>query len=314
MGMMRSLKRGIAWTSSKWLTSYRINAMRTRAFEMTRRRGDSRLAFIFGCQRSGTTMLSRAIGLSPRVREYGEGDPAYFEWAGAPRLLPTARVESRLASERNCLVLLKPLCESQRAAELLARFPKSKALWIYRDFDGCVRSHVNYYRQFHDGLAYVREMLDLSTPCWKNDNLEPSVKDFLKSASGRALNLESAYALYWLARNSLVHDLPPGQVKVVKYEQILASPNEALRSIFRFLSIPYRSKFSSIITSPPARTGSQPLGVIDDEIAAQCRAMASRLDRLCDSHSASSAARFAMGETTTTPDDAMNISNPGNPS
>lgn len=314
MGMMRSIRRGMTWTSLKWLTSYRLNAVRTRAFEMTRRRGDSQLAFIFGCQRSGTTMLSRAIGLSPQVREYGEGDPAYFEWAGAPRLLPATRVESRLAGERNCLVLLKPLCESQRAAELLARFPQSKALWIYRDFHGCVQSHVNYYRQFHDGLAYVKEMLDLNTPCWKNENLGDSVKACLESASARALNLESAYALYWLARNSLVHDLPPDRVKVVKYEQILACPNESLRSIFEYLSVPYRSKFSTIITSSPARSGSQPYSVIDDEIAARCREMASRLDRLCNSPNASSNCNVVIGKKTTTPDEAMKSSNPSVPS
>jgi hypothetical protein len=285
MDMRRLVRKSFQWASIKWLTSYRLNAIRTRVSEVTRRRGASQLAFILGCQRSGTTMMAQAIGLSPLIKDYGEGAPKYFQWDGAPRLRPLDEVALLLANERNPIVLLKPLCESQRADELLNRFPGSKAIWIYRDYRDCVESHVRYYRQFHDGLAYVREMLNLQASCWKNENLSETVKRFLKQASARPLSIESAYALYWFARNSLVDQVQRDRVMLVRYEDVLANPDERLRSVFKFLSINYHTKYSRIVSTPSAKRRPSIQDRIDPDVNEHCRELLDHLHRLsCTDH------------------------------
>jgi hypothetical protein len=223
-------------------------------------------------------MLASAIGLSPQVKCCGEGDAAYFRWDEAPRLLPLGQVEERLSRERSPFTLLKPLCESQRAFELLDRFPSAKAVWIVRNYRACVASHVAYYRQFHDGLAYVREMLNLGTPCWKNESLSASVRDLLASFADRSLNLETAYALYWLVRNSLFdHVAKRSSVLLVHYEDIVAWPVSSLQAIFEHLSVPFKPKYARIVQPPSGRrTGSTPTE-IDDEVAAHCEEMCKRL-------------------------------------
>jgi len=266
------------WAAGKWLTSYRLNALRTAAYGLTHRRGPSQLTLILGCQRSGTTMLASAIGLSPQVKCCGEGDAEYFRWDGAPRLLPLEEVANRLSRERSPFTLLKPLCESQRAIEILERFPSGKAVWIVRNFRECVASHVRYYRQFHDGLAYVREMLNLEAPCWKNENLSAGVRELLASFANRPLNLETAYALYWLARNSLFETIPErAPVSLVNYEDILASPTQSLHAVFEHLSIPFKAKYARIVKEP-LRTGSINLpNAIDEDVAEYCEQLGQRL-------------------------------------
>jgi hypothetical protein len=272
------------WAAEKWLTSYRLNALRTAAYGFTHRRRATRLSLVLGCQRSGTTMLSSVLGLSPLVKDFGEGDSRYFSWQGAPRLLPLDVVRQRLSQERNPFTLFKPLCESQRAAEIMQAFPTARGVWIFRRYQDCVRSHVRYYRQFHDGLAYVDEMLRTDSPCWKNEGLSSEILDFLASFSGRTLNLETAYALFWLARNSLFERLPTeAPVKIVSYEAILKDPAGLLESIFDYLSIPFRSKYACLVTTPTFKHNETQPTVIDAEVAKRCDELFDRLNQCANS-------------------------------
>lgn len=266
------------WFGRKWLTSYRLNALRTAAYGLTHPCRSTQLTLILGCQRSGTTMLAHAIGLSPQVKNYGEGDPKYFRWDGAPRLLPLDAVADQLLRERHPFTLLKPLCESQRVAEICERFPTARAVWIVRNYRDCVASHVRYYRHFHDGLAYVREMLQLNSPCWKNENLSEEVRELLDVASVRPLNLETAYALYWLARNSLFENLPSDlPVSLVHYEDVLAAPVANLQKAFWRLAIPFKPKYAIAVDPPPVSARADKAAPIDDDIAESCQALLDRL-------------------------------------
>jgi hypothetical protein len=279
MGMIRALDKCRRWAGAKWTTSYRLNAIRTGIYGYANRIRPTRLALVMGCQRSGTTMLANAIGLSPHVKDYGEGDPKYFYWADAPRLRPLDEVAAQLNREHNCVTLLKPLCDSQRAEEILHRFPSARGFWIVRNFRDCVASHVQYYSQFHDGLAYVREMLQLDSPTWKNEGLSGEMRDVLASASTRELNLETAYALYWLARNSIFDALPKNvAVTLIHYEDILRNPEKSLEPLFGQLSIPFRPQYA-LAVSPPARRPRQGRSPIDDDVAERCERLHDRLRR-----------------------------------
>lgn len=275
------------WASYKWMTSHRINQLRTLSRAVLRQRGSSKPLLILGCQRSGTTMMSRAFGLSPYVKEYGEGDPAYFNWDGAPRLRPLRDVARQLSSERSRFVLLKPLCESQRTRELIENLPSARAVWIYRNYRECIDSHVRYYRQFHDGAAYVREMLAFDVPSWKNENLSTPMKAVLESHASATLSLESTYALYWLARNSFAHRLDARRVKIVKYENVLSDPALELEGAFQFLGVPFRRRYARIVGKAKVTGRPSAPQSLDPQIAEQCQNMLDQLDHMASQSSSS---------------------------
>lgn len=191
------------------LSSYKVNKLRTWIYRMLNPSQAARIVFVFGCQRSGTTMLRSFIGFDPRVDDQGEGDPPYF-WQGQEtdlrylRLLPDKEIE-RIASRcRSEVLLIKPLHDSQRAAQLLHRFPGSKGLWIYRHYHEVILSHLTYYRGRYDPLPYLRDLLQLNEASWKAEGLGAEMRSFIEQHRHLATTASAGFALFWLARNSLL--------------------------------------------------------------------------------------------------------------
>jgi hypothetical protein len=259
------------WLAMKWMTSYKLNHIRTAVSGLTRPSGSTRVVYVFGCQRSGTTMLVSLLGLDPRARTYDDGDARYFYWDDAPRLRPWEDVRAKIRAERNAFTVLKPLCESQRAGELLAQTDDSRGIWIFRDYRGCVASHMKYYRQVHDWHRYIAELLNVDEPSWKNEHLGEQVVDLLRSKASKPLNEETGYALYWLARNSLVLGQPRQRLKLLCYEHLLREPLEQSAELFRFTGIPYQERYTRIIKAQPTKHAD---GLhIDHDVAERCETL-----------------------------------------
>lgn len=246
------------WLSNlkyKWMTSDRLIHSRAHWRARLRPSAETQPVFVLGCQRSGTTALARMLGLGSEVRRYEEGDPAYFILEDAPRLLDLEMVATRLGTERNRFTLIKPLCESQRANELLDRFPHAQIVWIFRHYSACIASHVRYYRAQHDAVQYVQDIVNPAANSWKCVGLSMQARARLAVYQHVRLTPESAYAIYWLARNLLYFNIiRTGRVHLVNYEELIEAPQAHSRQIFRTLGVPYRSHYADVINRSDERT------------------------------------------------------------
>jgi hypothetical protein len=222
----------------KWAESHKLNRLRTLAHAALRPCSFPRVAFIFGCQRSGTTLLRNFIGLDSRFRDIGEGDTPYFHQERGSRylrLLEDDQVEALVCSQKSPWVLLKPLHDSQRAVELLARFKESRGIWIFRHYDMVVQSHLGYYR--HDPMEYLQPLKQMDRSSWmlsglENQNLE-RVRELVELAGESVANL---YAVFWYARNALLFQhLQRANLLVVAYEDLVGSPHQCLQAFNRHL-------------------------------------------------------------------------------
>lgn len=112
-------------------------------------RDQRRVVLIFGCQRSGTTMLQQTVlDRSWRVliieehdrrvvgRHQEPGETAWQDYAAVSQRLRRAPFE---------LVVAKPLVESDRAIELMDAAEPVKAIWMLRHYDGVARSNVKRF-------------------------------------------------------------------------------------------------------------------------------------------------------------------------
>ena len=245
----------------KVLSSYKINKLRTCLYRTFNPCPDPRLVFIFGCQRSGTTMLRDFIGFDPRVKDYGEGDPPFF-WQRPMddplyiRLVHDVEVERLRMAERSELVLIKPLHDSQRAVELLGKWPRSKGIWIYRHYREVILSHQAYYKGRYSAEPYLNDLWELNEKSWKAEYLGAEMKDFIRTHRHLATNSTVAFALFWLARNSLLFTNKHPNLITLPYSAMVRQPQLALEVIGHHLEMDFDPRYAEF---PEHRERNKPL-------------------------------------------------------
>ena len=251
----------------------------------------ARFVFVFGCQRSGTTLLKNLIGLDSFVNDAGEYGAQWFKQApyGTPDFLRARsfpELEESLRAERSRVVLVKPLHDTQRVPEFLSSFPGSPAIFAFREFEGVVRSHLSYYltgrgERFgtlgHDPETYVRGILNGEPPTWKNENHSIEHREQLERLWPLATSAADRYAIYWISRNRLYFDLALEEtVAMVNYDHILANPRKSLNQLSRHIRhrIPRRNAF--IVSTPETGRDLKPLD-IHPEIRRNCEELNRKL-------------------------------------
>ena len=233
---------------------------------------------LVGLQRSGTNMLVRGLERAPEFEVYNENNKAAFSRF---RLRPDPVVRRLVDDSRHPYVLVKPLCDSHRTAELLdglgARHP-GRALWVYRSPDGRTRSALAKF-----GDANLRALREIAAgggrDRWEAQLLSRDSLDLLASFDWTRMSAASAASLFWVLRNRLVFELGLDRrpdVLLVSYEAAVADPEAELRRICEFLGFPYRPQLTAHVEPrPPATPG--PLD-IDDRVRASCDELLARLD------------------------------------
>jgi hypothetical protein len=264
----------------KWLSSYKLNKLRTRLHGILKPCADPRLVFIFGCQRSGTTMLRNYIGFDPRVSDHGEGDPPYFwqtpvEDPRYIRLVPDDEIERLRSTERSSIVLIKPLHDSQRAAELLSKWPASKGIWIFRHYREVILSHLSYYKGRYEPMPYLEDLLNLNEGSWKAEKLGMEMRAFVKEHRNLVTTPTAGFALFWLARNSLLFSNSHPELINLHYANLVSQPTESLNILGEHLGMAFDERYAQF---PEHRERDRPLpDPIPEPLLDACETMMSRL-------------------------------------
>jgi hypothetical protein len=252
----------------KWRFRHRPGAVRGAAVPV----------YVVGLQRSGTNMVVRGLGMVPQVEVHNEDDRRAFD---RYKLRSDRVVEDIVARSRHTHVLFKPLCDSHRVDHLLddLRTPRpGRAVWVYRDVDGRVRSAL---AKFGDGNRQVlREFAEgTNTTRWHVQRMSASTADLVRSFDYDVMTPASGAALMWLVRNRLYVELGLDQrpdVHLVSYRDFLAAPEHTMRQLCAFLAFPYDPALVAHVTPRPPVLR-EPLD-IDPRIRDLCDDLAAKLD------------------------------------
>jgi len=235
----------------------------------------SRPVFILGCQRSGTTMLARALGRSPYVDVIHENDSRAFR---AVRLRERAITVGLLGRSRARAVVFKAICDSHLALRLLCEHNDARAIWIYRRVDDVARSAARLWGDHF--LHAVRTVLvEPRHAGWYGEHVTDGRMKQLTQLWRPDLGATSGAALVWWLRNSLYFDLQletDRRVLLVSYDELCSAPERVLQSAFSFVELPWeRRAIRGIGERDPQSATSLAL---DARIAAACRELGVRLD------------------------------------
>lgn len=203
---------------------------------------DKRYLFIFGCQRSGTTLLTHILERDPNAKVYGEHSRlSSRDIAEALRLNPIPEVVAELEGSKYALTAAKPLVESQNAARLLEAIPGLKAIWLFRRFADVASSDLRLFG-LRNGIDNLRPIAENDVGDWRGENVGAATREVIAAHFREDMHPCDAAALFWYARNALffeqgLDDAP--SVLLVSYEELVARPVEQMQRIYRFAGVPF---------------------------------------------------------------------------
>ena len=239
------------------------------------RPSERRVVLIFGCQRSGTTMLQQTfLDRSWRVLILEEHDrrlvgpgPGLEEttWQEYSTVLGRIR---RIPFE---VVAAKPLVESASATQLMDAAGPVKAIWMLRHYPEVARSNVsrfgmdNPYRDLEPIRS--RDALD-----WRYRGATEETCETVASLLSRRLTPFDAAALFWWTRNQLYFDqrlAEDGRIRILRYERACNQPGEVVRSLSGHIgvSLPLSSITSRVRALPLHPTTRE----LDPDVEQLCR-------------------------------------------
>jgi len=201
-----------------------------------------RVLLVFGCQRSGTTMLQQSLlDRSWRTTIIGEhdrrvvraDDAEHLRWDGIDA------VSERLKSLPFELVIAKPLVESHHVCEVLAGFERARAIWMVRHYRAVARSNVGRFGT-ENGYRDLRILVSGGSANWRG-LVTGDVRQVVARLLSSGLSPLDAAALFWWVRNRLYLDqdlAAENRVRVLRYEHLLEDPGGCLAALCEFVALP----------------------------------------------------------------------------
>lgn len=236
---------------------------------------DRRVVFIMGAQRSGTRVPLLALERCPDILTFREGAAPFFDGV---RLRPPAVLDQQFAHSRFPVLVIKPLCESHRALELLDRFPASRIVWIFRGVDDTVRSASV---KWTSGAVAVQQLVEGGLPAddWRRGGLTDETRVIAARLYRPGLGLHHANAIMWYLRNRLLLDLglfDNDRVLVVKYEDLSKDPARHFPRLFDFVGQPFRAEYTRGIHDRSVGRG--PLADVPADVLEACHSLYQQID------------------------------------
>jgi hypothetical protein len=201
------------------------------------RRNERRVLLIFGCQRSGTTMIQQTfLDRSWRVLILEEHDhrlvgptpgPEETTWQEYSTVMGRIR---RLPFE---VVAAKPLVESASATALMDAAGAVKAVWMIRRYPEVAQSNVN---RFGTDNPYrdLRPICSRDATDWRYRGVTEVAWETVTALLNRRLTPFDAAALFWWTRNQLYFDQrlwEDDRIRILRYERACNQPDEVIRSL-----------------------------------------------------------------------------------
>ncbi len=253
------------------------------------------ILFIFGCQRSGTTLMSDIFRRDLSTKIYPEHSKLSSRDERQLRLNPLPEVATMLNRERASLLVLKPLVETQNADKLLnyfdpatsestevrqGTFAHAKALWMYRHYKDVAASKLKK-SGLQNGIRDMQHIMERSNS-WRGENVPKDVREVIAKFYHVEMNPHDAAALYWYVRNSFLFELAldgDPRVMLCKYEDFVQAPAAKMQQIYQFLDrpLPLDGKLADVYATSIGKGA----GVtISPPVAEVCDSMMERLDAL----------------------------------
>jgi hypothetical protein len=246
-----------------------------------------KIVFIFGCQRSGTTLMQQIFDKDFNTKVYGEFDAkVYGEYSETGRsangkhfrLKPLEEVKAVMDRDRARLIVAKPIVETQNALKLLAYFPGSKALFMYRNYAAVASSNLKLFGRMN-GINNLWPIVNGASPNWRSEGVRQEIRAMVAARFHENMNPYDAAALFWYVRNRFFFDLALDQhpsVMPFRYEDLLRSPADMIARVYHFVGMECPPAGAPLVRGASSGNGKDVK--LSPDIDRLCRDLLARLD------------------------------------
>ena len=202
--------------------------------------GNSKVLWIFGCQRSGTTLLGRIIERDSRALVLHEDSILTENEKGRRlRFQSLDQVNQIIGKIRHPFVVAKPLVESQRVPELLDRVKESRGIWVHRDYRDVINSHL---RRFGSQIDFIDALAECRENDWRAEASSAETRYIINQFRSPSLRREDATALIWIARNRLFFEQgleSEPRIALIDYRNLIQRTTPTLKFIYEHLGMEF---------------------------------------------------------------------------
>ena len=246
---------------------HRFKRWRWRVFSFS---GSSKILFVFGCNRSGKSLLMHLFNCDPRIITYWESSPITNI-----RLLSKQIVETEIQKYHAPISAIKLPAENQNASLLLNSYKNSKSIWVYRG----VHDAVYFSLKKFSGQAATLQGVISDVANWRSENVTRDTKNLVKNFYSPTMRREDANALFWYCRNILYFEQgleKDNRVMLCNYEKLVSSAQACMRNIYSFLelSFPHYDPSKNILNHVGAGSEIK----INSEILSICESLFDKLN------------------------------------
>lgn len=197
------------------------------------------LLFVFGCQRSGTTMFTQLFQNDLRSKVYGERG---FGLDGGFELQPLEEIRNIVNDERATLLVGKPLVASQDAAEILEYFPSAKSVWMFRNFADVAHSSRRRFSR-ETAMRNLRFLVsEDAEKTFATEKAAVATKALVSRFFSEEMSGDDAQILFWYVRNILFYDQRldrHDRVRLCRYEDFVTAPEKVMKDVYAFLGLDF---------------------------------------------------------------------------
>ena len=214
---------------------------------------DTLPVFILGCGRSGTSMMVNIFERDKRIEALGENDPMLAE----NYMLVREEIRPTIDRCKVPVLIMKPILNSFDASSILETYDRAKVIWMLRNYSDVIASSV---KKFGSVVSdYMKELvLFKKGDNWLSSGIPNKTLKILHNIDTTGFTRYDWMSLVWWSVNSTVilnrlyqHD----RVLFVKYENLVYSPEEVLRCVYKYIKLSYNPKTEKYIHTASVSKG-----------------------------------------------------------
>jgi hypothetical protein len=254
-----------------------ISMLRKNILEAVCAQRDSKAIFVFGNQRSGTSMLMVAFHRHPDIIVYDEhrDNKAFHNY----RIKSFEKINEIVMQSSFPAVCFKPICDSHLISEFQANIPAAHFIWIYRDFRDVANSTLRKFANATRAIILICE--GKPGGGWLEESVSDYMRDILQSVYKKGLSRFDLCCLVWWVRNQVLMDSPilnSNDLSVIKYETLVTRPDNVMNWLFKRIDFPYDARINQRMNSGSIRRNPYP--PMNLEVANLCHELMRKIDVL----------------------------------